>query len=148
MATTQDVDLEDTWLRGQFSEKASGPISDSFDIATDHHKHQNKNTSGYDSANKDTPISVSEGDKLHETSSPTSQPMNQSEANSFANSQSKYNIGRAGDQIDTFNSNPYINLSSHDFDTQYLIITTKLNPHDNGLRRSTRLRGLREKEEL
>ena len=86
---------------------------------TDHHKLQKTNTSGSDSANKDIPISVSEGDKLNESRLPTSQPMNQSEANSLTNYQSKSNNIRAEVQIDTYNSNLYIDPSSHDFDTQY-----------------------------
>ena len=77
MATAQDVNLADTWLRVQSNEEASDPLSDPFAIVTDRHKHQKTNTSGSASANKDIPVSVSEGDKSHEASSPTSQPMNQ-----------------------------------------------------------------------
>ena len=51
-------------------------------------------------------------------------------------------------QIDTYNSNPYSDPSSHNFDTQSLTITKRLNPHENGLRRYARLRESREKEEL
>ena len=51
-------------------------------------------------------------------------------------------------QIDTYNSNLYSDPSSHNFDTQSLTITKRLNPHDNGLRRYARLRESREKEEL
>ena len=67
-----------------------------------------KNTSVPDSANKDIPISVSERDKSHEARSQTSQPMNQSADNSFANYQSNSNNGRSGIQMDKYNSNPYI----------------------------------------
>ena len=148
MATDQDVDLADTWLQGQSKEGLSDPLSDPFAILTDHHKRQKMNTSGYSSDNKDIPISVSEGDKLHEVRSPTSQPMNQSVANSFFYSQSKSNNGRAGVQIDTYNSNPCSDPSSHYFDTKSLTIPKSLNPHENVLRRSARLRESQEKEEL
>ena len=36
MATAQDVDLEYTWLRGQFNKGVLDPISDLFTIVTDH----------------------------------------------------------------------------------------------------------------
>ena len=146
MATAQDVDLADTWLRGKSNKGVSDPLSDPFAIVTDHHKCQNTNTSGSASANKDIPISVSEGEKLHEASSPTSQPMNQYAANLFANYLSKYNNGRAKFQIDKYNSNPYSDPSSQNFDTISLTIPKRLNPHENGLRRSARLRESREKE--
>ena len=77
MATSQDVNLADTWLRVQSNEEASDPLSDPFAIVTDRHKHQKTNTYGSASANKDIPVSVSEGYKSHEASSPTSQPMHQ-----------------------------------------------------------------------
>ena len=76
MAASQDVDLADTWLWGQSNVGASDLLSDPFAIVTDHHKHQNKNSSVSDYNNKDISISVSEGDKSHETRSPTSQHMN------------------------------------------------------------------------
>ena len=146
MATAQDVDLEDTWLSKKSNEGRSDPLSDPFAIVTDHHKHQKTNTSGSDSANKDIPIYVSEGVKLHEASLPTSQPMNQSVYNSFANSRSKSNNGRAGAQIDTYNSNPYSDPSSQNFDKQYLTMPKRLNTHENRLRRSARLGKSQEKE--
>ena len=74
--------------------------------------------------------------------------MNRSAANSFANSKSNYNNGRAGVQIDTYNSNPYSDPSSHNFDTQYLTISKRFNPHENGLYRSARLGESQEKEGL
>ena len=86
MATAPDVDLADSWMQGQSNEGAPYPLSYPFGMVTDHHKRQKTNTSGYVSANKDIPISVSEGYKLHEESSRDSDPMNQSTANSFANS--------------------------------------------------------------
>ena len=119
MATSQYVDLEDTGLNRQSNKGAFHPLSYTFAIVTYNNKRQNTNTSGYASANKDIPISVSEGDKLNESRLPTSQPMNQSEANSLTNYQSKSNNIRAEVQIDTYNSNLYIDPSSHDFDTQY-----------------------------
>ena len=140
MTTSQDVDLVDTWLWGKSNEGASDPLSDTFTIVTGHNKHQNTNTSGYASVNKYTPISVYDGDKSNEARLSTSQPMNQSVANSFANYQSKSNNGRAEVQIDTFNSFPYSDPPSHNFDTQSLIMPTRLNPHENGLRRPARLR--------
>ena len=72
MATAQDVDLSDTWLWGKSNEGASDLFSDTCDIVTDHHKRQKTNTSGSASTNKDIPISVSGGEKLHEASSLTS----------------------------------------------------------------------------
>ena len=79
----------------------SDPISYPFAIVTDHHKHKKTNNLGTASDNKDIPILVYEGVKSHETISPTSQPIIQSAANSFANSCRKLNVGRAGVQIDT-----------------------------------------------
>ena len=83
---------------------------------------------------------------MREASSPTSHPMNQSAANSFANSQIMSNNGRSVVQIDIFNSNIYSDPLSHGFDTQSLRITTSLNPHENGLRRSIRLRELQKRK--
>ena len=79
----------------------SDPLLDTFDVVTDHHKHQKTNTLGYASSNKDIPILVSEGDKLHEASSLTFQAMNQSTDNSSGNSRSKSNNERSGVQIYT-----------------------------------------------
>ena len=76
------------------------------------------NTSGPASTNKCIPISDYEGDKSHEAISPTSQPMNKSESNSFANAQSMSNNGRALFQIYTFNSNPYSDPLSKNYGTQ------------------------------
>ena len=117
MATSQDVYLADTLLQGQSNKGASDPLSDLFAIVTDNHKRQKMNTSVLASANNDIPILVSKGYKLHEVNPPTSQPMNQSEANTLANYQSKSNKSRSGVKINTYNSNPYSNASSHDFDT-------------------------------
>ena len=91
---------------------------------------------------------VSEGEKSHGASSPTSNPMNKYVVNSFANSRSNSNNCRAGVQIDTFSSNLYRDPSSNDFYTQSLIMPKKLNPHLNGLRQYVRLRKSQEKEEL
>ena len=148
MATAQYVDLSETWLQGQSNKGASDPLSYPFAIVTDHNKRQKTNTSGYYYANKDIPISVSEGEKLHEASLPTSQPMNQSADNSFTDSQSTSNNGIAGFKIDTFNSNPYSDPSSQNFDTQSLTMPKNLNPHENGQRQSARLHESREKEDL
>ena len=113
MATAQDIDLADTCLQVKCNKRALDQILGPFIVVTHHHKRQKINASGSTSNNKDIPISVSEGDKSHESSSPTSQPMNQSAANSFANYRSKSNNVRYGFQIDTFNSNPYRNPLSH-----------------------------------
>ena len=86
MATSQDVNLAYTWLQGQSNKGELDPLSDPFAIVTDNHKRQKIITSGSASANKDIPISVSERDNYHESSSPTSHPINQSAANSFSNS--------------------------------------------------------------
>ena len=145
-ATAQDIDLADTWLQGQSNEGASDPLSYTFYIVTDHRKCQNTNTSGSASANKDIPISVPDGDNSCEASSPTSYPMNQSLANSFAYSQIKSNNVRAGVQKDTYNSNPYSDPSSHDFYTQSLTMPKRLNLHENGLRQCSGLRGSQERE--
>ena len=58
------------------------------------------------------------------------------------------NNGRSRVQIDTFNSNPPSNPLSHNSDTRYLRMPTRLNLHENGLRRYTHLHKLREKEEM
>ena len=63
MATSQDFDLEDTWLQGKSNKGASDPLSDPFAIVTDHKKLQKTNTLGPDYDNKDIPILVSEGIK-------------------------------------------------------------------------------------
>ena len=107
MATSQDVYLSDTWLQGQSNKGESYPLSYPFDIVTDHHKCQNRNTSGSASDNKKIPISVSEGDRSHKAISPNSQHKNQSADNSLTNYQSKFNNIRDGVKIDTHNSNPY-----------------------------------------
>ena len=68
--------------------------------------------------------------------------MNQSAAKSFADAQSMSNNGRAGVQIDNFNSNLYIDTLSHDSNTQSLRIPTRLNPHKNVMHRSKHLQKL------
>ena len=68
--------------------------------------------------------------------------------NSFANSRIKSNNYRSGFQVDTYNSKPYSNPSSNNFDTQSLTMYKILNYHDNGLRRSARSRKSGVKEEL
>ena len=148
MTTSQDVDLAYTWLRGKYNEGAPDPLSYPFAIVTGHYKRQKMNTSVSASSNKNIPISASKGDKSHESSWPTSQPVNQSAANPFANARSISNNGRSGFQIDTFNSNPYSDSLSHNYDTQSLIMPKRMNPRENGLCLSTRLRELRGKEEL
>ena len=147
MATAQDVDLSETWIRGQYNKGTLDTLSDPFDIVNDHQKYQKTNTSGSTSTNKDIPISVSEGNKLHDSIWPTSQPMNQFAANSFANYLSKSNSGRTGVQTGTYNSKRYNDPLSHNFDTQSLTISKRFNPHDNGLCQSTRLRTSQKKEE-
>ena len=106
------------------------------------------NISGSASANKDIPVSFSEVVNLHETSLPTSQPMNQSAASSFANYHSKSNNGRSGVKIDTCNSNPYSDPSTQDFYTLSLTMPKRLNPYENGLRRLSFLRESLEKQEV
>ena len=54
------------------------------------------NTSGSASANKEIPMSISEGDKSHEARLLTSQSMNQSADNSFGNYRSNSNNDRDG----------------------------------------------------
>ena len=76
MSISQDVNLEDTWLQVKSNKESPDPISHPFATVTDNHKRQNTNTSGSASSNKDIPRLVSEGDKLHEASSPTYHPMN------------------------------------------------------------------------
>ena len=49
------------------------------------------------------------------------------------------NIGRAGVQTDIFDSKPTT-------DSDYLQMPTRLDPHENGLRRSLRLREQRDME--
>ena len=69
MATSQDVNLEDTWILGQSNEGALDPLSDPFAIVTDNHKRKNTNTSESASANKEILISAYERDKSHKASS-------------------------------------------------------------------------------
>ena len=61
MATSQNVYMAYTWLRGQSNKGELDTLSDSFAVVTDHHKSQNLNTSVSASSNIDSPISVSEG---------------------------------------------------------------------------------------
>ena len=58
--------------------------------------------------------------------------MNQSAANSFYNFRIMFNNGKAGFQIDIFNSNLSSNPLSHDSDTKYLRMPTKLNRRPQG----------------
>ena len=55
MATAQDVDLSETWIRGQYNKGTLDTLSDPFDIVNDHQKYQKTNTSGSTSTNKDIP---------------------------------------------------------------------------------------------
>ena len=97
MATAEDINLEDTWLRGLSNEEASDPITGPIAIVTAHHKRQKTSPSGHNSLDKTIPISASEGGGKQGSSSPVSQSlqMNQAAANSFANTESKSPNGRA-----------------------------------------------------
>ena len=68
MATSQNVDLVDTWLQGQSNKDAPYLLSDTFATVTDHHKHQKTNNSVSTSAYKDILISASERYKSHKAS--------------------------------------------------------------------------------
>ena len=63
------------------------------------------------------------------------------------NTEGKSPNGRARVETDNFDSIPQRDSSSHDSDIQSLKMPVRLNPHENGLRRSPRLIEKREKEE-
>ena len=63
--------------------------------------------------------------------------MNNYLANSLTDYQINSNNGRSGVQIDKLNSNPYIDTLSQNFYTQYFIMPTGLNPHENGIQGRT-----------
>ena len=141
MATTTDVDLADTWLNGQSAAGATDQISDPFAIVTDHAKRPQTDTPGSKLSNPSNNIhtSNSEGDTSHGISSRPSQQeqSNQEAANSFANTRSlSNNQPRAGAHIDTIGPDP----------AESLQMPVRMNPHENGLRRSPRLREQKEND--
>ena len=144
LSTTEDVDLADAWLHGSPETGAKDTLSDPFAIVTDHHKRPKTDVPAGSTPAKPDDISASEGDN----SLPTSQPEQKSEpaANSFtkAGSQSKQN-GKAGTLTDDF-STKTMQRVSHDDPKESLFGPKRMNPHENGLRRSPRLKEQREKE--
>ena len=139
MATTTDVDLADTWLNGQSSAGATDQISDPFAIVTDHAKLPRTDTPGskLSTLSNNIHTSNSEGDNLHGIISRPSQQeqSNQAAANSFANTRSlSNNQPRAGSYIDTIGPDP----------AEALQMPVRITPHENGLRRSPRLREQKE----
>ena len=141
MATTTNVDLDDTWLNGQSAAGATDQISDPFAIVTDHAKRPRTDTPGSQLSTPSNNIhtSNSEGENSHGISSGPSQQeqSNQAAANSFANTRSlSNNQPRAGSHIDTIGSDP----------AEALQMPVRMNPHENGLRRSPRLREQKENE--
>ena len=143
MATTKDVNLEDTWFNGQFAEVATDQLSDPFAIVTDHTKRPRKNTPVSPSPSKIIHTSNSEGYNSHGMSSLSSknEQVNQAATNPFASvGSSSSNKVRAGAHTNIFGSNPTFASRNHDSEVEALKIPARLNPHENGMRRSPRLR--------
>ena len=73
MATPKDVNLAGTWLNEKSNVGASDQISDPFEIVTNQHKRQNRNTPGSTPVSNNIPILAFEGDNQPVDSSPPSQ---------------------------------------------------------------------------
>ena len=130
--------MEDTWSNGPPDMGATDHLSDPFVVLTDHHKSRKTTNHGDPTKQNAEQPAASEGDR-----SPLSQSdhLNQAAANSFVNTHKQStNIGRAGVQNDILDSEPTT-------DSDSLKIPTRLNPHENGLRRSPCLREQQDMEE-
>ena len=140
-ATTTDFEMAESWLAGPPGAAAADPLTDPYAIVSDQHKRQKALTEAHGFIPGTTdPISASEG-----ASSPPSQPQQESlaAANSFA-SAGRMDSGRTGVSDDYNNSTP-TNIS-HDSDLEALMMPTKINLYESGLRRSKRIIEQNEKE--
>ena len=153
-ATAEDIELADTWLSAVAKEGANeDQLSDPFVIMTDPAKRRKTAAPGGSKDNttqKGTPTSVSEGDKITtfgvslQPSPQTQQParIQQAAGGSLSN-----NSDQAGALRDIFGSNPTNTPNSHDSAVLAMQMPAKLNPYENGLCRSPRLKDQLEKEE-
>ena len=120
---------------------AKDQISYPFNLVTNHHKNQNKNTTGSSPPNP-YPISASKGD----SSTPSqAEKLSEPAANSFATTGSMLSSAQPiSDReilfTDTFgNSNLPLDNKSHDADNESLKIPIRQNLHENSLRWSPSL---------
>ena len=137
-ATTKYVTFSDTWLNRTPDMGATDHLSDTFAVVTDHQKSRKTTNHGNLKKQNAEQPAASKGDR-----SPLSQldNLNQDAANSFMSTpKQSTNIGRAGVQTDIFDSKPTT-------DSDSLKMPTRMNPHENGLRRSPLLREQRDMEE-
>ena len=143
-ATAEEVELADSWLSAVAKEGANDDqLSDPFAVVTDPTKRRKTIAQGGSKdipAEAGPPISDSEGDKT--TSRSSSQPSMQTHKVAtrqgvFARSQSSNNK-RAGALRDFFGSDPTGTPRSHDSGVVAMQMPARLNPHENGLRRSPR----------
>ena len=136
MATAEDVNLADTWLNGPpGSLGAKDQLSDAFSVVTNHHKHQNTNTTG-SSPPKPNPISASQVDSYIPSQE---EQLSEVVSNLFVAPESKLSIAqprsdRSGVCTNTFfNYDPMFDKKSHDADKESLKIPIQQNTRENGL---------------
>ena len=142
MATTKDVFKADTWLSDQQMVDATDQLTYPFAIVPDQHKKQRPQRRA---ANEITPITehaVLEGDRLPHSSPPPHRDHTSHAAANLFDIDGRANIGRAG-AAKSGRPNRIADLRVQ----KNLYATPEImNPHDNGLRRSPRLREQREKD--
>ena len=109
---------------------ATYQLSDPFAGVTDHHK--SRKTTNHGNLTKQN-YEQPEASKGYRSPLSQSNHLNQATSNSFVNTPKQFtNIGRAGVQTDIFDSE----LTT---DSDSLKMSTRLDPHENGLHRSPRL---------
>ena len=142
MATTEDVFNADTWLSDQQIVDATDQLIYPFAIVPDKHKKQRPQRRA---ANEITPITehaVSEGDRLPRSSPPPHCYLTSHAAANLFGINGCANIGIAGAAKNTGRPN---RISDLGVQTNLYATPERMNPHENGLRWSSRLREQREK---
>ena len=142
-ATPDDVILADTWAKDLPREAAPDMLSDPFAIVPDQRdgrggKHQKTNNASEPRSVESPPITDSEGERP---------PTLQTENAAASSQNQRVPHGRTGVSFGDSYSSMTPTQPSHDADNELLQMPKRLNPYENGLRRSPRIRELQQKEE-
>ena len=142
MSTTEDVFKANTWLRDQQMVDAMDQLTDPFAIVPDQHKKQLPQRCAANESTAITEHAVFEGYHFPHSSPPPHCDLISHAAVNFFGINECTNIGRAGAAQKTSRPN---RIADHVVHTNLYAAPERMNPHENGLRRSPRLREQREK---
>ena len=137
MATAEYVFKADTWLSDQQIVDAADQLKDPFAIVPDQHKKQQPQRRAANESTLITEHAVSEGDFSPHSSPPPHCDLTRHAASNLFDINVCANIGRAGATINTGRPNRIADLGVQ---TNIYATPERMNPHENGLRWSPRLR--------